>query len=165
MPSSGADLPLTVERVPPAVTYPLRQRVLRPGRPLEAVGLATDDDPATAAFAARDATGRVVGAAIVFPQPCPWLPERHRAWRLRGMATEPGLRGRGIGGLVLAASVDHVRRRRGQVVWCNARVPARTFYERAGFVVHGDPWIDPEIGPHIAMWLDLAVTVGSPADD
>ena len=31
----------------------------------------------------------------------------------------------------------------------------RRFYERAGFRTHGAPWDDPEIGPHIAMWLDL----------
>jgi len=25
-------------------------------------------------------------------------------------------------------------------------------YERAGFVTRGEPWDDPEIGPHVAMW-------------
>lgn len=144
-----------VDRVPPPVTYPLRRRVLRPGRPTSAARLDVDDDPRTATFAARSPAGDVVGTAIVYPEPCPWLPDRPDAWRLRGMATEPGLRSRGVGRRVLDAALDHIATAGGELVWCNARVPAQRFYERAGFTTHGEPWIDPEIGPHIAMWRDL----------
>jgi GNAT superfamily N-acetyltransferase len=145
---------ITVERVAPAVSYDLRRQVLRPGRPLDAARLAVDGDASTATFAARTADGRVVGTAVVYPEPCPWRPEAG-AWRLRGMATEPQLRDRGIGRRVLHAALAHVSARGGRLVWCNARVPARRFYERAGFAVHGDPWDDPEIGPHVAMALSL----------
>jgi hypothetical protein len=64
-----------IDRVPAQVTYPLRQRVLRPGRPLTSVVLAGDDDPVTGSFAARDASGEVVGTATVRPEPCPWRPD------------------------------------------------------------------------------------------
>lgn len=147
-----ADDEMTVERVPPAATYALRRRVLRPGQPVESVHFPVDDDPATAAFAARGPDGTVVGSAIVYPEPCPWAPDRPGAWRLRGMATEPGRRGHGIGARVLAAALDHIVRQGGRLVWCNARTPAQRFYERAGFVTRGDGWIDPDIGPHAAMW-------------
>jgi predicted GNAT family N-acyltransferase len=40
-------------------------------------------------------------------------------------------------------------------VWCHARTPAQPFYKRAGFAAHGDEWVDPEIGPHVAMWLEV----------
>jgi GNAT superfamily N-acetyltransferase len=143
---------VTVERVAPAATYPLRLRVLRPGRPADAARLPGDDHPEAATFAARDATGAVVGTAVVYPEP---LPDAPAAWRLRGMATAPGLRGRGIGARVLDRALDHVRAAGGDVVWCNARVPARRFYARAGFVAAGDPWDDPEIGPHVLMRLSL----------
>ncbi|MGH9113347.1 MAG: GNAT family N-acetyltransferase [Acidimicrobiales bacterium] len=146
---------VTVERVDPEDSYPLRNRVLRPGRPRSAVHLAIDHDPATATFAARTADGEVVGTAIVYPEPCPWLAERAAAWRLRGMATAEGLRGSGIGALVLRATLDHVVAAGGELVWCNARTPARAFYERAGFRPHGDAWDEADIGPHIAMWIDL----------
>jgi len=72
-----------------------------------------------------------------------------------GMATDPERRGRGIGTRVLAAALDHVRAAGGTVIWCNARTPARTLYERAGFAAHGDEWVDPVIGPHVAMWRRL----------
>jgi GNAT superfamily N-acetyltransferase len=146
---------VVVARVPPPVTYALRQRVLRPGRPLTAARFDVDDDPRTATFAARDDSGNVVGTTVVYPEPCPWLPDRLHAWRLRGMATEPGLRSRGVGRQLLATALDHVRDAGGELVWCNARVPARRFYERAGFTTHGEPWDEPEIGPHIAMWREL----------
>jgi GNAT superfamily N-acetyltransferase len=147
--------PMVVERVPPEATYPLRGRVLRPGAPPDRVHLAADDHPETAAFAARDRDGTVVGTAIVYPEGCPWLPDRPAAWRLRGMATAEGRRSEGVGGRVIDAVLAHVAGAGGELVWCNARVPARRFYERAGFAVHGDEWVDPEIGPHVAMWREV----------
>jgi GNAT superfamily N-acetyltransferase len=158
----GSEAGITVERVDAAVTYPLRRRVLRPGRPPDAARFAIDDEPSTASFAARTADGEVVGTAVVYPEPCPWVPDRPGAWRLRGMATAPGLRGRGIGSRVLETALAHVAASGGDLVWCNARVPARRLYERAGFRAHGTPWDDPEIGPHIAMWLDLDAGPGPP---
>jgi predicted GNAT family N-acyltransferase len=71
------------------------------------------------------------------------------------MATDEARRGTGIGAGLLAAVLDHVADHDGELVWCNARTPASRFYERAGFAVHGDEWVDPEIGPHVAMWRDI----------
>jgi GNAT superfamily N-acetyltransferase len=156
-----ADDEVTVERVLPAETYPLRQRVLRPGQPVQSVRFPVDDDPATAAFAARGPDGTVIGSTIVYPEPCPWARDRPGAWRLRGMATEPGRRDHGIGARVLAAALDHIVGQDGRLVWCNARTPAQRFYERAGFVTHGDGWLDPDLGPHVAMWRSLT---DGPAD-
>jgi GNAT superfamily N-acetyltransferase len=152
---------ILVERVPPSLTHPLRRRVLRPGLPAHAARLAADSHPEAATFAARDDDGTVVGTAIVVPEACPWLPDRERSWRLRGMATDEGRRGTGIGTQVLAAVIDHVRRHGGMLVWCHARVPARRFYERAGFVAVGDEWVEPDIGPHVRMWLELAPDAGT----
>lgn len=148
---------ITVTPVPVAETYALRARVLRAGGPPGRARLDVDDRDDTAAFAARTPDGQVVGTAIVYPEPCPWMPGRPSAWRLRGMATAPGWRGGGIGARVLAAVAGHVVACGGTVLWCNARLPARRFYERAGFVAHGEPWGDPEIGPHVAMARPLGV--------
>jgi GNAT superfamily N-acetyltransferase len=156
------DPDVTVERVAADATYPLRQRVLRPGRPPAAARFDIDDEPSTGSFAARTPDGEVVATAVVYPEPCPWLPDHPGAWRLRGMATAPDYRGRGIGTRVLRAALAHVAASGGDLVWCNARVPARRLYEREGFRTHGAPWEDPEIGPHIAMWLDLGGAGGAP---
>jgi GNAT superfamily N-acetyltransferase len=68
------------------------------------------------------------------------------------MAVSPDRRSQGIGGLVLGRLVDHVAGHGGGLLWCNARLPAVSFYAHAGFAVHCDPWEEPRIGPHVLMW-------------
>jgi GNAT superfamily N-acetyltransferase len=141
-----------VERVAARATFPLRQRVLRPHQTVDDLAQSGDDDPDSGHFAAIDAAGEIVGTASVYREPPPWSPGATEAWRLRGMATAEGQRSQGIGGDVLAAVIAHVRSAGGGVLWCNARVPAVTFYRRAGFVTRGQPWDEPAIGPHVAMY-------------
>jgi GNAT superfamily N-acetyltransferase len=141
-----------VERVDPEDTLALRQQVLRPHQTFEELRLAGDPHPDAGHFAVRIRDGEVVGTAVVWPERPPWpSDESVRAWRLRGMATAEGWRGRGVGSSVLAAVLDHVAARGGGLLWCNARVPAVAFYERAGFRTRGEQWDEPAIGLHIAM--------------
>ena len=144
-----------IERVPAADTIPLRHRVLRSHQDISEVALPGDDDPETGHFAAID-EGEVIGTASVRREPPPWPPPPPAAtlpaWRLRGMATADGRRGEGIGGAVLAAAVAHVAASGGGLLWCSARQPAEAFYRRAGFEVIGEPWDDPDLGPHVAMY-------------
>ena len=136
-------------------TWPLRKRVLRPHQEGDAVVLGGDDDPRAAHLGARDASGAIVGVATISPQECPWAPDRPGAWRLRGMATADELRGRGVVALVLGAAVRHAREHGASLIWCNARVGALDFYRRAGFVAAGERYVDPLLGPHLPMQLDL----------
>ena len=143
---------VTIERVDAESTFPLRQRVLRPHETVAQMALSGDDHPDAGHFAARAADGSVVGTATVHREAPPWAADAPDAWRLRGMATAEGWRGRGIGERVLTAVVDHVASRGGGLLWCNARVPAVAFYERGGFEVCSNPWEEPHIGPHVAMF-------------
>ncbi|MCW2599529.1 MAG: GCN5-related N-acetyltransferase [Frankiales bacterium] len=134
-----------------ADTADLRRTVLRGGRP---VALDGDDQPA---FHIGVYDGDVLLATgNVRVSPAPWAPAEP-AWRLRGMATAEGQRGRGVGAQVLDALVDHCRAEGGGVLWCHARTPAQRFYERAGLVTRGEPWDDgdPVMGPHVVMWRRL----------
>jgi GNAT superfamily N-acetyltransferase len=146
---------LVVGPVAAAETWPLRKRVLRPGHATGDVVIGGDESPAAFHAGARDERGEVVGVATVSPQPAPWAPDRQGTWRLRGMATAEELRGRGVGALVLAEALRHVRAEGGTLVWCNARTGALDFYARAGFTAAGRPYVDPEFGPHVPMQLDL----------
>jgi GNAT superfamily N-acetyltransferase len=146
---------LTVRRVAPEVTFPLRHRVLRAHQTLEELRFPADDDPRSAHFGAVDPTGEIVSTAVVFPEAPPWEPSAEGAFRLRGMATDEAWRGRGIGAAVLAAAVDHVAAEGGRLLWCNARLPAVPLYARAGFERVGEEWDEPHIGPHVAMQLRI----------
>jgi len=76
-------------------------------------------------------------------------------WRVRGMATAPAVRGRGLGALVLAALIDHARAQGAELIWCAARPRAVPLYERAGFVPEGEQYDVPDLGPHRRMMLSL----------
>jgi GNAT superfamily N-acetyltransferase len=146
-----------VARVRSEVGLPLRQRVLRPHQTVEQLRARDDDAPGTGNYVAF-VGDEVVGTASVRPEAPPWPAGAERAWRLRGMATDERWRSRGIGALVLDAVIAHVRDHGGGLLWCNARVPAVAFYRRAGFQVRGEEWVDPVIGPHVAMERTVAST-------
>jgi predicted GNAT family N-acyltransferase len=143
---------LTVEQVDVATVLPLRSAVLRDGGP---AGMPGDDDPSTVHLAARTADGRVVGVVRLGPAPCPWRADARAPWQLRGMATDPAVRGAGAGRALVDASFALVAERGGDVLWCNARETAAGFYARMGFaVVTGLFPVDP-IGPHYGMLKEL----------
>jgi GNAT superfamily N-acetyltransferase len=70
---------------------------------------------------------------------------------VRGMATAPRARGRGAGTAVLNRLLEHALAGGAVRVWCNARTPARSLYERAGFEVASAEFELPDIGPHLLM--------------
>jgi len=152
-----------VELIPAAASYPIRHAVLRPSQSIDEVPFKQDGEPGTATFGAIDrGSGAVVGVATVFREPAPFdaaeagvrfgAGNEASTWRLRAMATREDLQGQGIGSLVLNTALDHVAAEGGDLVWCNARVHAIGFYERAGFVTWGDEWVVPIHGPHVVMW-------------
>ena len=131
-----------VRMVPLEATRPLRQRVLRPYMTLDA--LAAHEPEGSVAAAVLDGA-EIVAVGLIGPEGEPG------AWRVRGMATAPEARGHGAGAAIITALADHAIAQGATRLWCNARVPARAFYERAGFVVVSDEFELPQIGPHLVM--------------
>jgi GNAT superfamily N-acetyltransferase len=142
------------EAVDVAVVRSLRAQVLRPGQgPADVVW--PGDDAADTLHAAVMDHSEPIGVASVMREAYP--PDPGSAdWRIRGMATRPGARGRGIGTELLAFCIDHARRAGGERAWCNARVGARSLYERAGMEVVSEESEIAGIGPHLSMCMRLA---------
>jgi GNAT superfamily N-acetyltransferase len=133
---------LRAREVPIAQTRALRQAILRPHEAVDDLGA---DEPSDGfAVGAFDGDALIaVGFIAADGEP--------GAWRIRGMATEPDARGKGAGTVVLQELLDHAARAGATRVWCNARVPARSFYERAGFRVVSEVFELAHIGPHVVM--------------
>jgi ribosomal protein S18 acetylase RimI-like enzyme len=72
-------------------------------------------------------------------------------WRIRGMATAPAARGLGAGTAVLDGLLEHALAAGARRIWCNARIPARSLYERAGLSVASEEFELPRMGPHVIM--------------
>jgi GNAT superfamily N-acetyltransferase len=138
---------IEVRRVALPETRRLRREVLRPYMSLEE--LAAHEPPGAVAFGAF-ADGDLVAVGLVGAEGEPG------DWRVRGMATRSDARGRGAGTAILQALVQHAVAHGATRVWCNARTPALTLYERVGFVVASDEFEPPRIGPHYRMELSVA---------
>jgi GNAT superfamily N-acetyltransferase len=127
--------------------------MLRPHEPPGGSMYPLEEDPATIHIAALGSGRNVidvlaVGSVLAEPHP---LSPRAGDWRVRGMATRADMQGRGLGSLVLEAIENAARQGGGERLWCNARTPARAFYERAGFGSEGEEFEIAGIGPHLLM--------------
>jgi predicted GNAT family N-acyltransferase len=147
-----------VDEVPAEVTYDLRRAVLRPNG--GEITWAGDEDPDTFHLAARDGDGAVIGVVRFSPAPCPYGSGAAAPWQLRGMATDPVVRGSGAGRALVIDGLARVAARGGDLVWCDARVPAVGFYERMGFTVVSEVFDKPGIGPHVGMVREVTPAGG-----
>lgn len=123
---------------------PLRAKILRPGRPVDDGRWDCDRVGDTRHWLIEDA-GRVLGVATVLRSPFPDGdgPE----WQLRGMAVDDGQRGKGVGARLLDGLVRDVA----EPLWCNARISAVPFYEKAGWRAVSAAFDIPGVGPHQRM--------------
>jgi len=78
-----------------------------------------------------------------------------KGYQLRGMATLPAYRGRGIGNQVVNFAIVYLRGQKANYVWCNARKSALKFYADLGFEVISDEFEVSVIGPHRVLYLKI----------
>lgn len=131
----------------------MRQAILRPGMPVESLVYPGDDSQKTFHRGTFDHTDDGEGALVciisMYDEPVPGTDAP--AWRIRGMATLPEHRGRGLGAALAEASIAHAHGIRRAPVWCNARTGAAGYYEGLGFARVGDEFEIEGIGPHFVM--------------
>ncbi|WP_345770446.1 GNAT family N-acetyltransferase [Blastococcus saxobsidens] len=139
---------MDVHEVPPETTYALRAAVLRPDG--GAITRAGDEHPDTVHLAAR-LDGAVIGVVRFSPAPCPYRPGSRAPWQLRGMATDPAVRGTGVGRALVEHGLARLADLGADLVWCDARTSAVGFYERTGFRVVGEEFDKPDVGRHVGM--------------
>lgn len=122
------DTSCEVRRLPVERTLARRRAVLRPHLPDCDSGLGLDHGlPTTVALGAVTAEDLVIAVAVLTPEPAPFTTTAGYggSWRLRGTATSPDHRNRGIGSAVMRALIAHVAQAGGGPLWCNARVPVQ----------------------------------------
>lgn len=79
------------------------------------------------------------------------LPDGH----IGRMAVSQSVRGQGVGGALLTTLIDAAKARGDVAVILNAQTHAAPFYQRYGFVVEGDEFMEAGI-PHMTMRLVFA---------
>lgn len=135
-------------------THALRRSILRDGTATDVVEFDGDHDAGTLHLGVID-DGHVVAVSSWMERRYPDLPG-HAGYQLRGMATDPRMRGTGVSDAVLLAGLDRVRSCGATVVWARARVAALNFYLRHGFETRGHEYTDLTTGlPHHDIVLVL----------
>lgn len=143
-----------VRRLSLEETKPVRLDVLRRGTPSREANYDGDDEPSSVHIGAEVA-GIVVATSTWLV--VPWQNDESAiAVQLRGMAVSDQMQNTGVGRALIEAGVEHARSLGARYVWAKARDSAIYFYERCGFVVVGDEFVEPASGmPHHLVVLDL----------
>jgi len=127
-------------------THDLRRRVLRAATPDTDLVWPGDDLATTLHL------GVVAGDDAVVVAISTWLRTAspdiagtgHVGSQLRGMATDPSVRGSGIGSLLLRAGIERAERNGADHVWANARSTVLDFYVAHGFEIASEEFLSAE---------------------
>jgi len=142
---------LEIRRVSVTEILGLRMAVLRDGTPSQNPRYPEDDDADSVHLAALR-HDEVIATSTWLPRPWPSEPTSP-ATQLRGMAVAKELQSSGVGGVLLLAGIDRARESGSRFVWARARDTAIRFYEKHGFRVVGDQFIDEAtgVGHHLVV--------------
>lgn len=130
--------------------YSLRNLVLRPGKPLHTTFYDKDHDVSTFHLAIS-IESKVQCIATFYPEKLEGVYSR-KAYRLRGMATHPNFRRKGLGKDLMQSAFSLLLQQQSDLLWCKARLVAIPFYRSLGFQIIGEQFDIEGIGPHYTMY-------------
>ncbi len=142
---------MKIELITALQTRELRQTVLRPNQHKDDLHYPGDDDFLTRHFAVFF-DEEIIGIISIYQENSAVFPYCQSQWRIRGMAVLPEYRQQGLATKLYINSENYVLDKKGELIWCNARVSAVPFYQKLGFIIHGEEFNLPGIGPHYVMW-------------
>ncbi len=134
-------------------TLPLRKKALKPFLSIEEC-INPEDSEASTFHLGLSFKDNLICVASFSYQACPLL-HAGAPYRLRGMVTDEKYRSQGFGAQLLAFAQDQLRKKRCDLIWCNARITAMPFYESVGFRGLGELFELPGIGVHKVMYKVL----------
>ncbi len=132
---------------------PLRHTELRKGQDFSTTSYLLDNDFNTFHMACI-IYDKIVTCATFYPEKTDKFSKK-KSYRLRGMATDLNFRRKGYGRDLMEASFKLLKVRGADILWCNARLAAISFYESLGFKIVGNIFNIIGIGPHYYMYKKI----------
>lgn len=146
--------PATILRISAEDTYPVRQPVLRPGRPAREC-IFEGDSTSTTLHLGAYVEDRLAGVASYMKNPHRYF-DHSVQFQLRGMAVLPEFRNKKLGEqLLLQGEKELLKEHRELLLWFNARESAIDFYRKYGYETKGGIFMVPNVCPHIVMYRQL----------
>jgi ribosomal protein S18 acetylase RimI-like enzyme len=135
---SGAE----IRRIAARDTIALRDAALRPGLPPGGSHYPGDEAPETLHLGVFS-DNTLVAVATLCREAMPGM-QSTTSWRLRGMATLPEYRSRGLGRQLAQRCFACAAEQGGTCVWCTSRVATVAFYRTLGFTECSDTFSLPQ---------------------
>ena len=132
---------------------PLRHTELRQGQDFSTTSYLRDHDEDTFHMACI-VNSKVVTCATFYPEKTDKMSAKN-SYRLRGMATDSNFRRKGYARELMKRSFEKLKSCGADILWCNARLVAISFYESLGFKIIGDIFNIEGIGPHYYMYKKI----------
>lgn len=129
---------------------PLRQEVLRNGKPLEECFFEGDHSEDTIHFALFINEKTCAIATLLKDTQKKFSHENQ--YRLRGMAVKASEQKKGLGNKLLNHIEREMKKNAPVLLWFNARTTAVGFYKKEGFLVEGKEFDMKGVGPHYLMY-------------
>ena len=146
-------LQVEINKVDAEKIRPLRHSELRKGQDFSTTSYLKDYEEGTFHMACIVDEG-IVSCATFYAQTSMKV-KSDNAYRLRGMATDSNFQRQGYARNLMIESFKELKKRDCDMVWCNARLVAVSFYESLGFKIKGDLFDIAEIGPHYYMYKEI----------
>lgn len=154
MPALIKNSPATVKKITAEETYPIRSKVLRPGKPIDECVFDGDGLSSTIHLGAY--LDKELAGVASYMANNNELFESPQQYQLRGMAVLPEFQKKKLGELLLLEGENYLKKNKiSDLLWFNARTTAVQFYERYDYKTKGEPFMIPNVCMHVVMFKDL----------
>lgn len=144
---------ITPKEIDIKLVYPIRNLVLRKGKPIESCYFDGDEEESTKHFGV-EFENKIVGVVSLFEQKNNLFKENGQ-FQIRGMAVLEEFQHKGFGKLLINKVETYCKEINSDLIWFNARENAVPFYEKLNYSVIGKPFDIKDIGLHYVMFKKL----------
>ena len=142
-----------IKKITKEQTYPVRNNILRKGKPVESCHFPGDDSETTFHFGYHH-NEQIIGIVSLF-QTTNKIFDNSIQFQIRGMAIQENHQKKGIGKALIEYLEQFLKPHHQVLLWFNARESAVPFYKKLGYEIKGEAFEIEEIGTHYIMYKTI----------
>lgn len=144
---------ITIKEIDIEKVYPVRNLVLRRGKPIESCHFLDDEKVSTKHFGVV-LDKKIIAVVSVFEQNNSLFIEK-KQFQIRGMAVLDQFQQQGLGKLLIEKVEAYCKKNKANLIWFNARENACKFYQKLNYTITGKPFDIKNIGLHYIMFKKI----------